>query len=192
VELDVEMEVKIRKELEKINSFFINDIVVNDNIGLYTGVSGRNVLMCQNYLAKKNDQYFKKINSYIEYSVNAIEAGKDIDFSFSTGLAGWAWTLEHLTEKGFITSDINNLLEDIDHIVYKQMKYFLSVGEYDQLNGAIGIGRYFIKRKKYHLVDKIINYLNETKVHSSLETKWRLVNRLENAFYYDFRFFQDQ
>lgn len=86
-----------------------------------------------------------------------------------------------------IDPDRDDLLNDIDLLLYSHMKHLINEGEIDQLNGAIGIGRYFIRRKKYDYVELLIEYLNKTKISDGNEIKWKKDNlQLQNVFSYDF------
>lgn len=70
---------EIKNELNKLNKFFLYYHPKDDNIGLYTGISGLCLLMCQNYLATKNELFFNKLNEYLDYTINFIEEGKEVN-----------------------------------------------------------------------------------------------------------------
>lgn len=66
-----------------------------------------------------------------------------------TGLPGLGWTMEHLTQNGFIDIDTDSILTDIDDLMNQAMQADMKVKNYDFLDGAITKGIYFLSRIRH-------------------------------------------
>lgn len=66
--------------------------------------------------------------------------------SFSSGLAGVGWTLEHLVRHGFFEAATDDLLTELDPMLYEKMISDIREKNYDYLHGALGGGLYFLER----------------------------------------------
>ncbi len=164
----------LEKEIEKYSNLFLeNKIEYNDNIGLYSGISGNITFLYQYYSQFGEEKCINKIEEYIDSSLALISEGKFYSYTYSAGLAGWAWAMQYLANKGVISDDIDGFLKEIDELLYKQMKIYLAKKDFDQLNGAIGIARYFLYRKKTTFVIDIIDFLDKEKVSIDNEIKWQ-------------------
>ncbi len=66
--------------------------------------------------------------------------------TFANGTAGIGWAFEHLVDRGYIESDPDLILSDLDPLMYQAMKLDIHEGRFDFLHGAIGCGLYFLNR----------------------------------------------
>ncbi|MCU0422573.1 MAG: hypothetical protein MUC81_07145 [Bacteroidia bacterium] len=148
---------KVREELNVINKILLSVDVNRQQLGLYNGLSGIALMMATNYLANKESIFRDKLSEILEKTSLIIENDK-VDGMFSVGLAGWGWLILHLEEKELL-EDIEDVLSQIDYVLFLDLRRLLYQNEYDMLNGAISIGLYFIKRKQPERVSPLINYL---------------------------------
>lgn len=116
------------------------------NVDLFSGISG--VSLFNFYYAKyKNEQEaYEKAYNQIIVVVDSINSGFHYH-SFSSGLAGIGWLIEHLAENNLLEVDTNDLLGDLDEYLCTKMIEEIESGNYDYLHGAMGIGLYFLSRK---------------------------------------------
>ena len=176
----------IKLELDKLNAYFLQKDPDDEFIGLYKGASGACLLMAQNYLATNDEVFLNKTNEFLEYIMNLIESQEVMSPTYSSGIAGWGWLIQYLSKKNVIDSDSIEMLSYFDNILFLRMNEFLETEDNDLLNGAMGIGRYFIVREQYHYVEGIINYLVDTQIKNEQEIKWRRVNwHKEGHYCYD-------
>lgn len=177
----------IRAKIEKFNRHLLAYDSHSDKIGLYTGPSGASLYMCANYLATGKDIYHDKLNIILEDTIKYIDNENSLGPSFASGIPGWGWLICHLADKGMIDPDIEGLVGAIDAPLYQGMINYLKKGYIDPLHGAIGIGMYFLKRKQYHHVETLIDRLDEIKIATDNEVKWKKQNLLNrNEFTFDF------
>jgi hypothetical protein len=66
--------------------------------------------------------------------------------TFSGGLAGIGWTLEHLKHQGFISIDSDKILKDVDSYLHQQLRIVNDEGYHVYLRGSLGIGLYYLNR----------------------------------------------
>jgi hypothetical protein len=87
------------------------------------------------------------------------------DHSFTTGLCGIGWLVEHLAQNQFIENNTNEILSDLD-ILFKDSIFNLL--DYSLTNGLVGYGMYFLSRlanpenfniQQKQLLVQIVNYL---------------------------------
>ncbi|MDO3627168.1 lanthionine synthetase LanC family protein [Mucilaginibacter sp. BT774] len=177
----------IQAKIEKFNRHLLQFDSHSDKIGLYTGPSGASLYMCANYLATGQEIFQDKLNLILDDTIRYIDGSKSLGPSFASGIPGWGWLICHLAEKGMIDPDIDGLLGAIDAPLYQGMINYLKTGYFDPLHGAIGIGRYFLKRKQYRRIETLIDHLDEIKITTDDEIKWRKQNLLsKEEFTYDF------
>ena len=89
---------------------------------------------------------FDRINEGFNYHTHA------------QGLAGIGSAIELLSENEFLEVDANELLDGLDMHLYKLMIQDIKNGNYDFLNGALGIAFYFLSRKSNRNPNKYIYY----------------------------------
>ena len=130
---------------------------LESNIGLMGGKIG--VALFYFYYAK-----FTNDDKFADHGVELISTVFDEinkEFTYHThagGLAGIGWSIEHLAQNGFIDTDTNEILEDLDPYLHKTMIYDIQNENYDFLHGAVGNGVYFLSRNNN---EKSKEYLKE-------------------------------
>ena len=99
-----------------------------------------------------------------------ITANTPVDFE--NGLAGIGWGIEYLVQGGFIEADTDEVLEEFDNRIFKELIYN-TPKEIGLLDGIIGIGVYYLKR--------IQNPTSSEKIHALInkQTLIHLIDELE-------------
>lgn len=124
-----------------------NDLNNVKNIGAINGLSGLSLFYFYygNYF--KDDESYQYGNSMIEKSLDNISNGYN-DLSFCYGIAGYGWTIDHLSQKGFIDVNSDEFLPNFDELLFNKMISNMKSNNYDFLHGALGQGMYFLNRYK--------------------------------------------
>jgi len=76
-------------------------------------------------------------------------------YTFSNGISGMGWFLEHLKTIDFIDVDAEALFEDIDNILQDKMHKELIGHNYDFLHGGLGIFYYLLNRNHDSNLEKM-------------------------------------
>ena len=151
------------------------------NIGLLTGTLGTTLTL---FYATKQNSLYQEIS---EKSLKAVlrKISQQKYYSFSNGLAGIGWALEHLEQKGYTKHNTNILLEDFDLVLSHALDFEMKNGNYDFLHGALGIALYFINRIQKNesllpILQRFIVQLNELgETQSTNSIKWISAINLE-------------
>ena len=166
----------IKKTLKSINKTLkLNHHKVND-LGIYIGLSG--VSLFQFYYSKYqgNDDSENDDSQILKECVNKINKGNILP-SFSNGIAGFGWVIDHLEQNNFIEVESDTLLPQFDNYFKNLMMSNLKDKNYDLLHGSLGYAIYFLKRyentklkflkKKYKMI--LIDYIELLKSLSESE-----------------------
>jgi hypothetical protein len=130
-----------------INQKIINTLLLNasfiDNPGLMHGKMGISIYFY--HLARQTQN--KIYEDYAGELIDEIyeEITLNTPAGFENGLAGIGWGIEYLVQNGFIEADTDEVLEEFDNRIFKDLIYN-TPKEIGLLNGLIGLGAYFLKR----------------------------------------------
>lgn len=196
------MEITIATDQKIINSLLLNASFI-DNLGLMHGKMGISILFY--HLARKHNNkiYEEYAGELIDEIYEEITSNTPVDFE--NGLAGIGWGIEYLVQEGFIEADTDEVLEEFDNWIFKELTYN-TPNELGILNGLLGIGQYYLNRiqKKgeaseqnialitnkqtlVYLIDEIVrrvqnfsNLINEPGITSKIETKYNQQSNVIN------------
>ncbi|SHL00040.1 lanthionine synthetase C family protein [Chryseobacterium polytrichastri] len=70
------------------------------------------------------------------------------DFKYSSGATGFAWLLKFFNKEGFVDFETEDVLSDLDEIIYNFAIIELDKGKFDFLHGAMGVLHYFLTDAK--------------------------------------------
>ncbi len=135
---------------EKIHQFA--EILKNEpgrasGIGLLTGKMGIVLFLYYYSLYAKRDE-FKDIGFEIISEIfDQIEAD-EVPHTFCEGLAGVGWGLQHLADRGFVETDIDDILAELDGFSSEVLHRHIEERNFDFLQGATGIGLYLLNRNQ--------------------------------------------
>ncbi len=160
------MEVTVKEEIEnRIHS--ICDYILykeeNPHVDLMNGVAGELLFLAYYSKNYSNPVIHEVIQSKLEYIFDEINSGADYP-TFSSGICGINWVLEHIVKLDIIDFDLDSLYESTDETLYECMMYFIKSNNYDYLHGSLGIANYFANRntpKTVEYVNVFINSLSE-------------------------------
>ncbi len=166
------------EKLDEISNIIINSPQnPDDEIGLISGKFGRALFLF--YYAKlMNEQKYYDFGFELISSVfNEINNGFN-NPTFSTGLSGIGWAIEHLVQNDYIEANTDDTLEALDPYLSECMINEIKTGNYDFFHGAIGIAVYFLSRlKKKHTKTSLLKFIDELRKLSSTDEngglKWK-------------------
>lgn len=145
------LEMEINLQLETIAELIISNINCTENIGLLNGKTGIAVFLFHYAQYSCNAGYQRLAEKIIEEISETIDLNTSIDYA--EGLAGYGIAIEHLVASGFIKTDTNEELKDIDDLLH----YHLinnSLSTLDIYGGITGLGKYYAAR-----LNNPINYI---------------------------------
>jgi len=182
---------QLEQKLQEINKILSNKYHQDANIGVLAGISG--IALFHFYYSK-----YLEVDTYADIGVeilgevvNRINEGYQFP-NYSSGIAGAGWVFEHLLEVGFIDSDTDNLLADLDDYLFTAMNSEMKGGQFDFLHAGIGYAYYFLKRyqnTKVHALkaryktylDKMISDLEKTAEKDPNGLKWKSILDIETG-----------
>ena len=115
----------------------------SSSLGLENGRCG---LVLLNFLLSEKDEKYKE-RAFIHLNYLLDHVYESTSLSFNEGLMGIGWTLEFLTQNQYISNSCDNLLHEIDDIIYKWVN-FHQWDSFSLNNGYIGTLLYFCYRLK--------------------------------------------
>jgi lantibiotic modifying enzyme len=185
----MKLETQALEKAIEIGDFYLKNTlsVESDNISLMSGRSGVCIFLNLLYLKTGNRAYLEEIDRIVDFTFEKIEQTEVLSATFCTGLAGWAWTMMYLEENGCETGVTTQIFDDLDLAITKSYDLMLKEQNYDFLHGSVGVALYFLKRKNFEPVERLIDSLYETAIKENDEIKWKRRNFLEVGDYvYDF------
>lgn len=171
----------------------IADILLNqkenlkDNIGLIGGQTGVAIFLFNYAKFRQEEKYYDRGMEILSNVFDAINDGFSYH-TFSSGLAGVGWTVEHLVRNDFLEADTDEILKELDPFIHQAM--ILEIKEnnnYDFLHGAVGCGIYFLERlanpKAREYLSELVDELkNRSQQEENGSIKWRsILNREDNS-----------
>ncbi|MBW6535468.1 MAG: hypothetical protein K0B11_10695 [Mariniphaga sp.] len=124
------------------NTLLLNASFIG-NIGLLHGKMGISIFFFHLARQIKNQIYEDYAGELIDEIYEEITANTPIDFE--NGLAGIGYGIEYLVQNGFIEADTDEVLEEFDNRIFKELIYN-TPHDIGLLNGLTGLGAYFLKR----------------------------------------------
>lgn len=173
------MQNKLKEKLDEIAECIYQHTKNNlePSNGLYTGNMG--VLLFILYYAKyTQDQKFELLaNNIVDRMLETF--GENITMhTFCDGLSGTLYLLEFLKEKNFLDIDIEDSAPTLNNYLIQSMRIDIMNLKYDFMHGALGVGLYFLKQKKYiEPVHELIDFLydNADKDEPKCIYKWKSI-----------------
>lgn len=155
------MVLSIKQPKNQLQEF--SDTISNlqdSSCGLLAGRSGELLYLSYLYQATGKQELLEIIYNDLEKIFDSVQ-NDYFPNTFSNGIAGFGWFYEDLVQRKLLNADSNEVLEDIDDLVFEWMIKEQEKKNYDYLHGAIGGGTYFLKRlySNPNLKDKIEAHL---------------------------------
>lgn len=175
------LHIRLQDKLKEISDVLCS-YKASGSIGLYDGDAGVVLFCALGYLATKEELYLNK-------AYQLLDALDDTDSmvtnSFCSGIAGYAWLLNYLVNTHLIEIDRECFCQ-IDNALRDGLRRAIDNNNYDQLHGAISIGRYFLSVDRLAECAIIIDNLYDARETDFEEVKWPTYNSFWKVWKYDF------
>lgn len=162
--MEKKLRIKIRKEvdsrLRRIADFLLLNASFIENLGLFNGKMGIAIFFFH-YARYANNEVFEE---YAGELIDEIyeEININTKVNFEDGLTGIGWGIEYLIKQGFLEGDTDDVLREIDDVIY--MNIVNSPILFDNGNDLFGYGFYLLERLINHEInDENLNTLIKKK-----------------------------
>lgn len=135
--------------LQRIANFLLLNASFIDNLGLLNGKMGIAIFFYLYSRYTKNKVFEDFAGELLDEIYEAINTNTPINFD--DGLTGIGWGIEYLIRNKFIEGNTDEVLKELDNIVYKHLSnnpVLINPG-----NDIFGYGFYYIARLKGHEID---------------------------------------
>lgn len=136
----------------------------SESYGLLGGKSGGAIFYTYLYKAFNESKYFDIASQYVD-ELNEALATQEMPYLMSSGVAGIAYVFQHLRNIGFLDTDDDLNLKEVDDFVAEASLNDYLQGNWDPLHGLTGLGVYFLERHKEadqtEQLSKIVDYLDQ-------------------------------
>jgi lantibiotic modifying enzyme len=135
------------KQIENIAKQIQEESVHITNPGLLDGKAG--IVLFLAYLSKlfPEKDYSETTLSFLD-DLSGSLSNDELDQSMSGGVAGIAFTFQHLRNIGVLDRSDDLNLSEIDEFINLGIDLDLKTGNWDPLHGMVGLGIYFLERHK--------------------------------------------
>jgi hypothetical protein len=118
----------MQKQIEKLNEKVLRSIGETYPIGLAQGEMGICIYFYYLFRIEGNENYKKIAEQLLDDTLNKIS--KDFSISVESGLGGIGLGITHLIKVGFVDGDVNEILEDIDNVIFKRLAFLQNNSSY--------------------------------------------------------------
>lgn len=139
----------------------INSGVHDDELkysSLFTGKSGMCLFDAYLLMYSGLDMYEERLYKNVQESLDFVSADQDLVYSFSIGLTGVAWTIQHLISNNLIQCNLEELFADVLTDIKKYSEIELQYNRYDYFES--GLGYLLLLLEKNELQDGDIAFLH--------------------------------
>lgn len=114
--------------------------------GLLNGYGGAALFHAYHFLWTRDERHLDQAHQVIGRTLDAV-AAEHPGPSFCSGLAGIAWSLQHLVRIGLVEPDDSaEVFAQVDDLLAPAMDAALAGGRHDFLHEGLGIALYFVER----------------------------------------------
>ena len=107
--------------VEELNKRLLQSIDEYYPVGLAQGQIGISIYFYHLFRIEKNENYKVIADQLLDNSLVSISL--DSSISVENGLAGISLGIIYLIKKGFVKGDLNELLENIDNVIFKHLAF---------------------------------------------------------------------
>lgn len=114
----------MKNQIEKLNEILLQSIDKTYPAGLAQGHMGISIYFYHLSWIEKDVKYKELAEKLLDDTLGKLSLNSSI--SVENGLAGIALGVRYLIKSGFVEGDVNELLEDIDNVIFKQLAFLQS------------------------------------------------------------------
>ena len=153
---------QLKSKLEEIANILLDPTIEFNEPGVLAGISGKALFLFYYSFYTGDSKYADIGEQALEQALDMINKGF-VSFNYYSGISGFVWTCEHLAQHGFIELNDSTLLDKFRPYLYSAMEYELLKGNYNFLQGGLGIALYFLMHKNNHTeINKLLECLDQT------------------------------
>ncbi len=116
-------------------------------LGLRDGVTGLSLFNYALYLHYGLEHYRDKGDQYLEKAFKKLNKGYISPILYRE-IAELGWFVQHCSSLGLAVEEPNEVLNDIDDMLYEVMKSEMEARNFDPITGVLAYGHYFLSRVK--------------------------------------------
>lgn len=135
-----------RKRVEAISTILSKTDFTNWDVGMQAGQAGVALFLAY-YARYAGDEAILDRSMDVIHDVFTQINEEETYYSLCSGIAGPAWTLAHLVRHDFFEADLEELLNDLDDLLFQVALDEIAKGKYDLLHSGLGLGVYFLERR---------------------------------------------
>ncbi|MBD8348359.1 lanthionine synthetase C family protein [Dysgonomonas sp. HGC4] len=173
------MKNRIKERLNQIADYMAIEIKKHQNknaLGLYNGEFG--ILLFLFYYSRysKDPRFISLAETYSETLVDR-QLKKINSHTFCSGLSGILYLFEFFRRNNFINIDISETQDELENYLIIRMQKDIHNQHYDFMHGALGVGLYFLEKKRRpEVILELIEYLFNTAEKSTNSIlKWKSI-----------------
>jgi len=153
-----------------------------DFFGLYSGEFGQLLFLLYYTRYSQSKKHALMTDQYSEKLLQRF-VDNEKAHTFCSGFSGILYLFEFLRENDFVDFDVSGVQQLLDDYLVLRMRQDIHQKHYDFMHGALGVGLYFLKRKRYpEHIQELIDFLYDTaiKENSNQIFKWEYCIDPEN------------
>lgn len=112
---------KMEKRIRELNTMLLESVDATYPLGLAQGQMGICIYFYYLSQIEQNEEYQTIAEQLLDDTLNKLSLTSSI--SVENGLAGIALGVTHLINAGFVEGDVNDLLEEIDSVIFKRLAF---------------------------------------------------------------------
>jgi hypothetical protein len=159
---------------------------ISVDISLFQGDAGMLCLQAILSQASPEPQLHQAMEHNFSGILNMIEASAYVTPTFADGLAGVGVLIGQLCNSRILDADAEDFCEDLDVYLAGELDKMLLAKKFDPLHGAIGIGGYYLQRRKTNEVQRVLQALLDSAEKEGNEWKWSYCHTNFKQEVYDF------
>ncbi|TGE25509.1 hypothetical protein E5K00_10045 [Hymenobacter aquaticus] len=174
--MTLDLQTRIKAKIREIESAIELTPYQDRPLSLLAGAGGS--ILYHFYMAKMQDsgvlydRAFALLNTTLDYLE---EHGIDA-LTYTNGIVGFGRLFHLLAEEGYIETEVDDILVDVDDVVIAYTHRLLAEGNLDFLHGAIGNGFYLNRRVGRPAIDECLGYfvgqLRQTAICDEQGVRW--------------------
>lgn len=148
--------IDIKEFVNKISNTFSTKIV-EKKYNIYIDNSGISLFLFFHALLTNKVTKYDNAFKMLEQTIMRYRQSKVTPPS----VAKMGWLLINLDKNGFVESDVNELIGNVDEFLFKIIPEYINKGHYDFLHGAMGIVLYFLSKNEKETDEFISQFIDE-------------------------------
>lgn len=165
------MQEEINSKLDEIRNEF-NVSIINDinDPDILLGHASISLFLFNYYKINKDKKDLFLALDFLDKSISLISENCS-HFSLS-GLSGISWLIVYAKRNDYVDTDMNEMLEEVDHIIYKYIEMEYEKANFDFLHGICGSILYLLQRdSNSNCIKHISNFVDKLELAAEFDQK---------------------